>query len=77
MLELNVARLEERLVGDTPAARYDHYVEMLRQRPSEWIRLLDEYQVMARLLCTTMTSWKEALLELLRHLDAGRSAARG
>jgi type 2 lantibiotic biosynthesis protein LanM len=68
VLELNVARLEGWLEGDTPAARYACYVGALRAQPRVWIRLLDEYQVMARLLCTTMSSWVDGVRELLAHL---------
>jgi type 2 lantibiotic biosynthesis protein LanM len=68
VLELNVARLEGWLEGDTPAARYAHYVRVLREQPALWIRLFDEYQVMARLLGTTMASWVAAVVELLGHL---------
>jgi type 2 lantibiotic biosynthesis protein LanM len=81
VLELNVARLEGWLVGETPAARYEYYVETLRRKPEVWVRLLHEYQAMARLLCTTMTYWVEGLVELLAHLSAdyprlvGRSLA--
>ena len=42
MLELNVARLEGWLEGETPEARYAHYVETLQRDPSAWVRLLED-----------------------------------
>jgi len=77
VLELNVARLEGWLDGGTPAARYGHYVATLRRDPSVWVRLLDEYQVMARLLCTTMACWVARLGELLEHLAADHAQLVG
>jgi type 2 lantibiotic biosynthesis protein LanM len=70
VLELNVARLRGLLEGETPAARYAYYVDTLRKEPSVWLQLFDEYQVMARLLGTTMELWVAGLVELLGRLVA-------
>jgi type 2 lantibiotic biosynthesis protein LanM len=70
VLELHVARLEERLQGDTPEARYTDYTRRLLADPDEWDKLFDEYQVLARLLWTSIGRWKAALLDLLTRLAA-------
>ncbi|WP_394832283.1 type 2 lantipeptide synthetase LanM family protein [Pendulispora rubella] len=68
VLELNVARLQERLEGDTPEARCRYYTETLLRGRDEWERLFDEYQGLARLLCTTCLRWADAVSEVLGHL---------
>ncbi|HWL86222.1 MAG TPA: type 2 lanthipeptide synthetase LanM family protein [Polyangiaceae bacterium] len=70
VLELNVARLEERLQGETPEARCRYYVETLLEQPAEWERLFDEYHGLARILCTTLQRWVNAVCEVLEHLSA-------
>ena len=68
VLELNVARLEGWLDGDTPAARYACYTAALRRDPALWVKLFAEYQVLARQLCSTMERWVANLVELLGQL---------
>lgn len=69
VLELNVARLEERIAGDTPEERFDAYVELLR-RPEEALALFATYPVLARQLVVRIESWGDATVELLRRLAA-------
>ena len=68
VLELNVADLEERLEGDAPEARRRHYVKTLLRRPAEWEKLFDEYHGLARLMCTAMQRWTDAVCEVFGHL---------
>jgi len=69
VLELNVARLQEKLSGSTPQARFDSFVERLGQ--AEVARdLLLEYPVLARQVVERAEGWLEASLEFLRHLEA-------
>ena len=67
VLELHVARVEERLEGESAEARFRHYGRLLRQR-AEWEKLFSEYQVMARAIATHVTRFSEAVTELLARL---------
>jgi type 2 lantibiotic biosynthesis protein LanM len=67
VLELNVARLEGKLGGDTPEERFWSFVERLRQRDGV-IALLEEYPVLARQLVVHLNHWADFSLEFLRHL---------
>lgn len=69
LLELHVARMEGRLQGDTPAARYRGFTEQLRRRDVA-LRLLAEYPVLARHVVRTIDQWVAASLELAARLDA-------
>lgn len=67
VLELNVARLENRLSGNSPDDRFRSYRELL-SRPGEWRRLFGEYQLLARLTAVTLERWVEAAAELFQRL---------
>jgi type 2 lantibiotic biosynthesis protein LanM len=69
VLELNVARLEERIAGETPQERFDSFIELLR-RPEEALAVLATYPVLARQLVVRVRSWGDAAVELLRRLSA-------
>ncbi|WP_437314675.1 type 2 lanthipeptide synthetase LanM family protein [Sorangium sp. So ce385] len=69
VLELNVARLEERLDGETAEARFQHYCSLLGRR-AEWEKLLSEYQVMARAIATITAQYIAAVTELFTRLAA-------
>lgn len=73
ILELNVARVQGLLVGETPQARYAHFARLLRTTELRQ-RLLEEYPVLARLLVTAAHYWEEFAVEFLEHLasDAAR-----
>lgn len=73
VMELQVARLEERLVGDTPEERFASFVRE-QSRPDALRDLLTRYPVLARRLVTVLVAWVETGLEFLRHLaeDAQR-----
>lgn len=62
VLELNVARLERRLRGDTPEERFRYYVSEVL--PGDWPGLLAEYGVLDDLLTETVELWIDALAEL-------------
>jgi len=76
ILELNVARVQGRLAGDTPEARYADFARLLRTTDLRQ-RILEEYPVLARLIVTTSGYWEEFAAEFLQHLsrDAGRLSA--
>ncbi|HSN74546.1 MAG TPA: type 2 lanthipeptide synthetase LanM family protein, partial [Anaerolineae bacterium] len=72
VLELNVARLQGLLSGDTPEQRFVGFLERLRRRESSW-SLLKEYPVLARQAVTCIDQWLQAGLEFIRHLCADLS----
>ena len=73
ILELNVARMMERLQGNTPQERFHHFSTVLLREPGARAALLEEYPVLARLMVTALERWQESSLELLEHLAADRA----
>lgn len=69
ILELHVARLEERLSGDTPKERFSNFLQQLRQ-PAQLYALLREYPLMTRSLLTIIHHWADYSLEIIQHLCA-------
>lgn len=69
VLELNVARLQGVLPGETAEERFAAFVDRLRQ-PEGAAAILDEYPVLARLAVEELESWVETSLELLDRLAA-------
>lgn len=67
VLELNVARLQGLLQGDTPEERFQSFLQRLRQ-PEIVIPLLQEYPVLARQLVISINRWVKFGLEFLQHL---------
>ena len=68
-LELQVARLEERLVGETPEERFGGFVEEICQ-PERRLALLREYPVLARQLTLAVENWVLGALDFARALAA-------
>ncbi len=68
-LELNVARVQGRLQGETPEQRFEYFLDQLAQ-PTGMLSLLEEYAVLARLLVETVERWATCSLELLERLCA-------
>jgi type 2 lantibiotic biosynthesis protein LanM len=69
VLELNVARVQDRLQGDTPEERFQHFVQHLSRREGI-LPLLKEYPVLARRLVECIDRWATCSLELLTQLCA-------
>jgi type 2 lantibiotic biosynthesis protein LanM len=67
VLELNVARLQGLLTGETPEQRFVSFLEQLR-RPEISLALLKEYPVLARQVATCIDQWLQAGCEFARHL---------
>ncbi|MEU7589947.1 type 2 lanthipeptide synthetase LanM family protein [Micromonospora sp. NPDC049230] len=80
VLEVNVARMEGRLVGATPTERMASFVEQLRE-PSAALALLAEYPVLARELVhcvqTTVRVRLEFAAQFLEDLPAIRKTFGG
>ena len=76
VLELNVARLQGFLDGDTPEARFHSFIQRLRQ-PEQAIAVLAEYPVLTRQLITCVAQWANVSLEFLERLCADWDAIRG
>lgn len=73
ILELNVARVMERLPGSTPQERFHHFSTVLLRDPETRAALLAEYPVLARLMVTSLERWLESTLEMLGHLAEDRA----
>jgi len=69
VLELNVARLQRLLTGDTPEERFRSFVERLRQ-PDVALSILQEYPVLARQTVICCNHWLTFSLEFLHRLCA-------
>lgn len=69
VLELNVARLEGFLTGDTPEDRYRSFVTRLQSRDAA-LAILSEYPVLARQVVTYLERWACFATEFLGHLCA-------
>ncbi|HKS26453.1 MAG TPA: type 2 lanthipeptide synthetase LanM family protein [Pyrinomonadaceae bacterium] len=68
-LEVNVARLQGLLKGETPEERFTFFIEGLR-RPETALALLREYPVLARQFVVHINNWLNFHLEFLEHLCA-------
>ena len=75
VLELNIARLQGLLKGDTTEERFQRFVERLRQRETS-LAIFTEYPVLARQLIVCIDNWVHFSLEFLRRLCADWEAMR-
>jgi type 2 lantibiotic biosynthesis protein LanM len=71
VLELNVARLEERLEGETAEQRFQSFVSLLRD-PDVALALYQEYPVLTRQVMDGIDQLTEVILELLHRLETDR-----
>ncbi|MEY8348873.1 type 2 lanthipeptide synthetase LanM family protein [Bacillus cereus] len=63
--ELNLARLEKRLHGETPEKRFEYFVEKFITRKEDIYKILSKYPVLARLMVQTAERWENAIFEAL------------
>ncbi|MFY1697374.1 MULTISPECIES: type 2 lanthipeptide synthetase LanM family protein [unclassified Solwaraspora] len=68
LLELNVARLHGKLMGDTPQERYDDYDRRLLTDPDYLRALFGEYPVLGRCLIEAGRRWVDYTAELFERL---------
>jgi type 2 lantibiotic biosynthesis protein LanM len=69
VLELQAARLEETLEGDTPEERFQSFIASLR-RPEAALDILGSYPVLARHVVEGIARWEEVCGEMLDRLVA-------
>ena len=69
VLELQLARRQGQLAGETPEERFQSFVESLRT-PEVALAILRQYPVLARIVVEAVDRWKEVSLELLERLAA-------
>ena len=67
ILEVHIARLENRLQGETSQARFQEFLHFCSQQ-EHLQTFLQEYTVLARYLVTVVDFWAQYCLELLTHL---------
>lgn len=75
VLELNIARLQSKLEGETSAARFASFLRHIRQ-PAAALQLLEEYPVLARQIVETVNQWVAYSFEFLTHLCTDWAALR-
>jgi type 2 lantibiotic biosynthesis protein LanM len=66
-LELFIAGVQKQLQGDSPAERFESFLQDLRD-PERMLDFLSGYPVLARSLMTYLDLWVESSLEFLEHL---------
>jgi type 2 lantibiotic biosynthesis protein LanM len=76
VVDLQVARQEGRLAGETPEERFQSFVEGLRE-PETALTILRQYPVLARGLVGIVDRWLAVSLEILRRLAADWNDLRG
>jgi type 2 lantibiotic biosynthesis protein LanM len=67
VLEMHVARLQERLQGETSEDRFQSFIRLLEE-PRNMLTLLEEYCVLARCIVEMIDLWVNYSLEFLTHL---------
>jgi type 2 lantibiotic biosynthesis protein LanM len=68
VLELNVARVQGLLEGETPELRFESFIARL-QRPDIALAMLREYPTIARQAVICLDHWVTFSIEFLRHLS--------
>jgi type 2 lantibiotic biosynthesis protein LanM len=76
VVELQLARQEGRLAGETPEERFQSFVQGLRE-PETALAILRQYPVLARGLVGIVDRWLAVSLEILRRLAADCNDLRG
>jgi type 2 lantibiotic biosynthesis protein LanM len=67
VLELNVARMQGYLSGETPEERFVSFLERI-QVPEHRLGLFEEYPVLARQIVTAVNHWMNFSVEFVQHL---------
>jgi type 2 lantibiotic biosynthesis protein LanM len=69
VVEMHVLKLEERLEGDTPEARFRDFLGHLRDKRYA-LEILERYPVLAHQAVLRLELWMDACVELLRRIAA-------
>jgi len=69
ILELNVARLQGQLTGETPEQRFESFIRRLHE-PDNALAILEEYPVLSRQVIIFIKHWATSSLEFLTRLCA-------
>lgn len=72
VLELNIARLEDRLEGESPDERFKSFIELLQKR-SVCQSIFSDYPVLTRHVLEGLEQLTDAILEMLHRLEADRA----
>ena len=75
VLDMHIERLRGGLQGETPQARFDHFLQKLDRKGGIESFLL-RYPVLARELVSTVEQWSDFFCEFLAHLCADWAAIR-
>jgi type 2 lantibiotic biosynthesis protein LanM len=75
LIELNTARVEGQLSGETAEERFDDFIQGLR-RDGSIVAFLAKYPVLAQQLVLTAEQWADYLYEFLTHLCADWQSIR-
>ncbi|MCG8422978.1 MAG: type 2 lantipeptide synthetase LanM family protein [Proteobacteria bacterium] len=75
VVELHVARLEERLDGTTPTERFQSFVHSLRRRDAA-LEVLVRYPVLARELVRRIAQWRDSGAAFLENLATDAAQIR-
>jgi type 2 lantibiotic biosynthesis protein LanM len=67
VLELNVARMQGYLSGETPEERFGSFLERIKV-PEHRLALFEEYPVLARQVVTCLNHWMSFSVEFIEHL---------
>lgn len=71
-LELNIARISNKLQGDDPEKRYRDFAFRLLRDPSYLTSIFEQYPVLIRLMCLRVSQWVEKNTEIFERLEQDR-----
>ena len=75
VLELNVARLQGELTGDTPEERFDSFLRLMRGSNAA-VAILKNYPTLAHQLVIHINNWVDFSLQFVNHLCSDWDAIR-
>jgi type 2 lantibiotic biosynthesis protein LanM len=74
--ELNLARIEQRLSGETPELRFQNFINNHISEAEDIYKLLSKYPVLARLMVEITNRWREAVCESIERLISDQQIIR-
>ena len=67
VLEMNVSRINQELMGDTPQERFNSFRNLLRSKTKQ-LALMEEYPVLFRQVFECLNTWREVSHRFILHL---------